>query len=923
MNRAMKRILNWFRQKGLEGDLDRELQYHIDRRVTDLIHSGLPEPEARRRATRELGGETLREEVRDIWLSRWLRDFVHDMRFSARSILRSPSLTATAVLSLALGIGATTALYSLIDQVVLRALPVDHPERLVLFEWNGEQLAETLGSGNLMSYPICRDLQQQKQIFDGVLCRAVTTINFSASGESSGGEPTLTAAELVSGTYFSVLGVTPALGRLLTIEDDEAPGSSPVVVLSYNFWQHQFGGAHDIVGRKVLVNEHPMTVVGVAAPAFHGIDVGEIPSVWIPAVMSAQAIPGFETMLDRRTRWMQILGRLKQNVSLAKAKTGLQPWFKAMLDEDTRRTDFSRFSAGQRRQFLASTLDLTAAPQGYSVLRQDLSRPLWVLFVATGVLLALACLNVAGLFLAGGSARHREISTKLALGASRGRIGRQLLTDSVLLAFLGGLLGVVMAPIAVRALIAFLPHNNTAANDLRASIDVRMLLFALLVSLVTGFLAGSAPALQAGRKSLNSSLRERGGTPFGSFALRRAIVTAQIAFTLILVIAAGLFGRTLSRLLVKGPGFDTSSLISFGIKPDLSGYSGAEESRLIRRIAEGLRNSGSIQASAIAHDQLLLGGGTWSNSLTIQAPTIQAGGRFVTDREVQMNAVSPGFFATLGTRIVAGRDFNEHDALNVAPPNQPLPVSETGQRAVIVNQAFVKRYFGGRNPLGARVAMGAAPDAKPDSEIVGVVENISYSNVREQREQAYFPLGTELSGANFYARFRGTPESAFRSIREILRNTDPTLPISYFRTLDEQIDRSLTSERMLATLSSSFGTLALPLSLVGLYGVISFVVNLRTREIGIRLALGATRLSAIWLVLRDAMLMIAAGTAIALPCVWALGRLVESQLYDVEPTDPLTVLAATLVLCLTALGASFIPARRAAAVDPTDALRFE
>jgi predicted permease len=888
------------------------LQYHIDRRVTDLIHSGLPEPEARRRAALELGGTTkVREEVRDIWLTRWLRDFVHDLRFSARSILRSPSFSATAVLSLALGIGATTALYSLIDQIVLRALPVEHPERLVLIDWIGFQNAETFGTHNLMSYPICLDLQQQKQFFDGVFCRAATTINFS-----TGGEPRLTAAELVSGTYFSVLGVSPALGRLLTIDDDQVPGSSPVVVLSYDFWKNQFGGTQDIVGRKVLVNQHPMTIVGVAAPAFHGIDVGETPSVWIPAVMSAQSIPGFKTMLDRRTRWMQILGRLKQNVSLERAKTGLQPWFKSMLDEDTRRTNISRASPEQRRRFLASTLALTPAPQGHSVLRHDFSQPLWVLFVATAVLLALACLNVAGLFLARGSARHREISTRLALGASRGRIGRQLLTDSLLLAITGGLLGVAIAPIAVRALIAFLPHN-TAATDLQANIDMRLLLFAFLVSLLTGFLAGGAPALQAGRKSLDSALRERGGTPSGGLALRRAIVTAQIAFTLILVIAAGLFVRTLSGLLLKGPGFDTSSLISFGIKPDLNGYSGAEESRLIRRITEGLRDSSNIQASSIALVQLLLGG-AWSNSLTIQAQE-----RYVTDREIEINAVTPGFFATLGARIVAGRDFNEHDALNVEAPHQSLPVSESGQRAVIVNEAFVKRYFGGRNPLGARVAMGASPGAKPDSEIVGVVENISYTNVREQSEQAYFPIGTELSGSNFYLRFRGTPESAFRSIRAILRNADPTLPISYFRTLDEQIDRSLNTERMLAALSSSFGTLALLLSLVGLYGVMSFVVTQRTREIGIRLALGATRVSTIWLVLRDALTMIAAGTAIALPCVWALGRLVQSQLYNVKPTDPITILAATLVLCSTALGAALIPARRAAAVSPTDALRFE
>jgi predicted permease len=632
----MNRILNWFRLRRLESDLDRELQYHTDRRVADLIHSGLPEPEARRRAALEIGGVTqVREEVRDIWLMRWLRDFVYDLRFSARSFLRSPSFTATAVLSIALGIGATTAIYSLVDQVILHSLPVDHPERLVLIDWNGFQFAETMGTDNLMSYPICQDLQQQKQFFNGVFCRAATTINLS-----TGAEPRLTAAELVSGTYFSVLGVRPALGRLLTIDDDQAPGSSPVVVLSYDFWKNQFGSAQDIVGRKVLVNQHPMTVAGVAAPAFHGIDVGEVPSLWIPAVMSAQSIPGFNTTLDRRTRWVQILGRLKGNVSLAEAQTGLQPWFKAMLDEDTRRTNLSRASAERRRRFLASTLRLTAAPQGHSVLRQNLSRPLWVLLVATAVLLALACLNVAGLFLARGSARHREISTRLALGASGGRIGRQLLADSVLLALTGGMLGVIVAPIAVQALIAFLPHD-TAANGLHANVDTRLLIFAFLVSLATGLLAGSAPALQAGRKSLDSSLRERGGAPSGGLALRRAIVTAQIAFTLILVIAAGLFVRTLSGLLARGPGFDTSSLISFGIRPTANGYSRADADRLIRRIHDEIRSSTSTQSSAVANFPLLLGG-AWNNPLTIQSTE-----RFATDHDIHLNAVTPGFFATL------------------------------------------------------------------------------------------------------------------------------------------------------------------------------------------------------------------------------------------------------------------------------------
>ena len=340
----------------------------------------------------------------------------------------------------------------------------------------------------------------QERFFEGVLCRAATTINLS-----TGGEHRPAAAEIVSGTYFSVLGVSPALGRLLTMDDDQAPGASPVVVLSYDFWKTQLAGAPDVVGRKVLVNRHPMTVVGVAAPAFRGIDVGEVPSLWIPAAMSAQAIPGFDRMLDRRTKWMQVLGRLRPDVTLAQAQAGLQPWFKAMLDEDTRRAGFPKITAERRQRFLASTLELTPAPQGHSVLRRRLSQPLWVLFAATAVLLGLACLNVAGLFLARGSARDREISTRLALGASRGRIGRQLLADSVLLALAGGSLGIVLAPLAMRALIAFLPRD-VAANALQSVIDTRLLLFAFLVSVATGFLTGFAPALQAGRGSLISSL---------------------------------------------------------------------------------------------------------------------------------------------------------------------------------------------------------------------------------------------------------------------------------------------------------------------------------------------------------------------------------------------------------------------------------
>jgi predicted permease len=900
----MKQLLNWLRRRKLESGLDRELHYHLDRRISDLMRTGLPEWEARRQATLELGGLTqIQEEVRDVWLTRWLRDFAYDLRFSARSFLRTPSFTATAVLSFTLGIGATTAIYSLVDQVLLHALPVHQPERLVLIDWKGDPVANGFGSRNLMSYPICRDLDRQRQFFEGVFCRALTTVNLS-----TGGDHKPAAAEIVSGTYFPVLGVSAALGRVFENDDDGTPNANPVVVLSYDFWQTQLGSAPDVVGRKVLVNQHPMTVIGVAASGFRGIDVGEVPSLWIPASMSAQTIPGFDGLLDRRTRWMQVLGRLKAGVTLPKAQAGLQPWFKAMLEEDTRRAGFPIITAERRQRFLNSSLQLSPAPQGHSSLRSRLLQPLWVLFAVTAVLLGLACLNVAGLFLARGSARDREISTRLALGASRGRIGRQLLADSLLIALAGGLLGTAMAPVAVRTLVAFLPRD-TAANALHSAVDSRLLLFAFLISVAAGVVSGFAPAVQAGRRSLASSLRERGGTAFGGVRLRKVIVTAQIALTLILVIGAALFVRTLTALMAKGPGFATSSLVSFGLDPLRNGYSPSEASRLIRRIDEAIRHSAISQTSAVARFPLLTGG-SWNNPMTIQASQ-----RIATDHDINLNAISPGFFRTLGIRIIAGRDFDERDS---------RPAGEAGERSAIVNEAFAKRYLGGRSPLGVRICQGSGPDAKPNIEVVGVVSNFSYRGIREESEQAYFSfLESESSGGNFYVRVRGTPEGAFRSLRAIVRNIEPALPMTNFRTVDEQVNRSLNTEHLLATLSGAFGILALVLSLVGLYGVMSFVVTQRTREIGIRLALGAKRTSTVWLVLRDALVMIAAGIGIAMPFVWALGRLVESQLYDVKPTDPAAIAAAVLVLCSAALGAALIPAHRASALNPMDALRIE
>src|SRR5260221_12353867 len=448
----MRKILNllgWRRQR-MERDLDRELRYHLDRRVQELMSAGLKQEDARRQAAIELGGyDQVQEDVRDTWTWRWLEDALRDARYAARSLRRSPGFTITAITSRAIGIGASAAIFSLLDQVLFRLLPVKEPERLVLIDWKGSALADTRGSYNLMSYPICRDLQQQDRFFDGVLCRAPITVNLATA---AGERPEPVGAEIVSGSYFPVLGVSPALGRLLQEEDDAQPGAHPVVVLSHATWVQALGGAPDVVGRKVLVNNFPMTVVGVASASFRGVDIGEVPALWIPATMKRQATPGGDKLLDRRARWMHVFGRLRPGLTAEQAQARLQPWFKSMLDEDTRREGFPRVTAEQRAQFLASTLAVTPAPQGHSPLRRRLDQPLRVLMAGALVLLLLASLNVARLFLAPGPPPRREIRTRLALGASPRSITRLLLAGSLWIALGGGGLGLLVAPVGSRLL---------------------------------------------------------------------------------------------------------------------------------------------------------------------------------------------------------------------------------------------------------------------------------------------------------------------------------------------------------------------------------------------------------------------------------------------------------------------------------------
>jgi predicted permease len=903
----MRRLLNLFggRRTRLERDLHREIGYHVERRVADLVQQGVGPDEARRRAAAEFGGRAqTQESVRDAWVARWVADLVRDTSYAFRALVRTPAFSVTAVLSIAIGIGASAAIFSLVDQVLLRTLPVRDPQQLVLLNWNGTTLSSGLGSGNLLSSQFCRDLQAQ-EFFEGVFCRHPRDVNVTIDSQSD-----VVGAEIVSGSYFPVLGVSPALGRLIAPADDMQPGAHPVVVLSYDYWRARFDGAPGIVGRTLRINNFPMTVIGVAAPAFRGVDLGQVPALWFPESMKLEALPSWRSTLDDpRARWLHVFARLEPGRTADETTAALQPWFKQRIQVDMALEGFPVVSEQQRQAYLASTLTMVAAAQGRSDLRSTLEAPLRVLMIGTLLLHVLASLNVASLFLARGAGRRGEIQTRLALGASRGRIIGLLVADSLLIALAGTGVGLFVAPVVSHALLAFLPQDAYGV-DLSSRIDIRVFGFALAATLVTTMLCGVALVWQSGRTPLVTTLRQRAGNTSTGVGLRKALVVGQMAFTLILLVSAGLFAGTLTRLYAKGPGFSTSNVLTFGIDPRQSGHTDEAASGLVREILATVEALPAVEETAIAGVDLL-SGGSWNRGMTIAGAT-----RITTDRAVLLNPVTDNFFDMMGIRLVAGRDFEPRDSHE--------PGSTGSFRSTIVNESFVRRYLGTENPIGRRVGFGTGPEAVTDIEIVGVVRDFAYRNLREDREQAFFPfLEDGGESGTFYVRMRGTSHDGFAAIRAAVRKVDPGLSLTAVRTLDTQMERSLMTERMLASLSGGFGAIALLLSVVGLYGVMSFVVTSRTREIGIRLALGATRASAVWHVMRDAIAMIAGGTAIALPCIWGLSRLVESQLFGVGALDARTIAGATALLAIVAMAGSMFPAWRAASVRPTEALRAE
>ncbi len=805
-----------------------------------------------------------------------------DIRFASRNLRRTPLFTAVAVGSLALGIGANTAIFTLVDQLLLRLLPVRDPHQLVLISSTGPHMGNNRGS-QASSYPMYEDFQKQASAFSYVFCRFGTPVSLSFNGRTE-----RVNGELVSGNFFQALGVKAAIGRVFTPAwDDRVYKGHASVVLSYAYWTSRFASDPGVVGQKIVVNDYPMTIVGVSAAGFQGLDPATSPQIRIPVQMKALMTPGWDEIGNRRSQWIQTFARMKPGYTAQSAQASLQPLFHRILEDELARPEMKDTSPYSRAQFLNRKVKVASAESGYSELRRSSSTALIALMCMVALVLVIACFNVANLLIARGVARQREVAVRLAIGASRAQLLSQLLVESLLLAAAGAAAGLFLAVAMVRALLSYLP-NDSSPLTLTATPDLRILGFNAAVALVAGLLFGLAPALQSMRLNLWTTLKDAaagaGGTG-GSPRLRQGLVAAQVAFSFLLLVGAGLFVKTLENLKGAHTGFrGLDNLVTFQTDPALNGYTQARLEAFDMRALDEIRAIPGVQSASFAVVPVL-GGNEWDSTMSVEGHQAKDG----EDQQAFMNAVSPGYWNTMGVPLLAGRDFDRRDAgkkMNVA----------------IVNRRFATHFFGNASPIGRHIGFGGGPKAKLDIEIVGVAEDTLYEGPRDGvHRQAFVPfLQADFPGsAVFYVRTTMDSSAMSAELRRKIAALDPSMPVYQMRTLENQLDETLGAERLIATLSAAFGGLATLLAALGLYGVMAFAVARRTREIGLRMALGAQRGAVVWMVMREALTLVALGLAAGLPAAYALSRLVASQLYSVKPTD---LVAATPLLSVLAGG---------------------
>ena len=831
--------------------------------------------------------------------------FVQDVLYAARTLRKSPVFSAVAVISLALGIGANTAIFTLVDQLILQLLPIQDAQNVVLLAGRGRHYGGNNGR-NALSYPMYQDLRDRNRVFSAMMCRY--QLGFAISADS---RTEAVNGELVSGNYFPMLGVRPALGRLFTASDDLHAGAHPYAVLSYTWWKTRFAGDPHILGQTIRVNDRPLTIVGVAQAAFEGMEPGVPAFIFVPITMAQEVRPGFTALFQRRQRWVNVYGRLKPGISLTQAKAGLQPLFHQIIDSEVTLPGFRDATPYDKQQFLRMWMEVMPGSQGNTNLRRKYEKPLWVLAGVVGLVLMIACANLASLLTARAAARQKEIAIRLAIGSSRARMVRQLLTESILLSFVGALAGLGLAVLMVKGLLAFLPTVVTGYT-ISSSPDWRMLAFTFALSLITGIGFGLVPAVQSTSPNIAPTLKEQAGAVLGhrgQVTFRKILVAAQVTLSLLLLVGAGLFTRSLSNLHSLDPGFRVENLVQFSLNPRSIGYTPNRTSEFFRKLEDRLRHVPGVHSASYAN-MAVLTGNEWDMWVTIDNYDRKAG----EPPDPHFNAVSSGYFETLGIPILQGRAFQPKDDAN-AP------------QVAVVNARFAKRYFGNGIAVGHKFGLGSSPSTPTDIEIVGVVGDTRYESLRDEIPLEVYLCTAQQRGGIFsqvvYIKTERSPDNAFHAIRAAVREIEPNIPIVNMMTLERQLEESLITERMIGTLSTVFGLLATALAVVGLYGVMAYMVARRSREIGIRMALGAQSGNVVWLVMREVLLLVAGGVGIGLPAALALSKLVRAQLYGVEPNDPLSVAAATLLLAFVAMLAGYIPARRASGCDPVRVLRYE
>jgi predicted permease len=888
-------------RRQFDADLEEEMRLHLEMRQQEQIASGMTAPDATAAARRRFGNPTvLREKSHTAWGWEWFEHFLQDINCGIRAMLRSPGITFVALLSLALGIGANTSIFSLTDAVLLKSLPVNDPAQLVLF---GNGLDEGISDGFpnrwLFSYPFYREVQKRNHVFSDVAAAFSMTNRVHGFVQGRRDSEAMNV-QLVSGTYFPMLGVQAMVGRALYEDDDRTQGGHPVAMVSYAWWTQSLARDPSVLNKKLTIGSTPFSIVGVAPPEFFGTKVGEAPDIWIPLSMQKEVPPGLDGYNDDMFESLHLMARLKPGVTTPEATANINLLYPQIL------RGFSGAPLTQENlQKLDKTrVELNSLATGFSRLRYQFSEPLEILMAVVGLVLLVACANIANLLLARSTARTRELAVRQALGAGRSRLIGQLLTESLVLALAGGALGVVFASAASRLLIHMVSDGRIPLH-LNVPLDMRLLSFALCVTLSTALLFGTIPAFRATRVNLTDSLKDgRSQSAASRGPLAKVLVVSQVALSLVLLVGAGLFVRSLLNLTNVDTGFNKENVLRLRVDPSSVGY--LEDSRLFNLYQQIEQRVGTLPGVRAASFSIFaFNEGTWNNSIWVQG--YLAGHR---ETDVHHNAVGNGYFAAMGIPLLAGRAFGPQD-------------SATSEKVGIIGETTALTMFPVGSPIGQHY--GRDPHNPGDIEVIGVAKDVKYNSLDEAPQPGdYLPYSQNVRYLNdFEVRYAGDSVAMVTAIRQSIHDVDSSLPISDVITLHEQVARSVTKQRRVAQLSSFFGVLAVFLSCIGIYGLISYIVSRRTNEIGVRMALGAARSQVLWMIMRESLWLVALGILIGVPVALASERLVSTVLFGLRPNDPLTLLAGVAMLLAVATLAGYLPARRASRVDPMIALRYE